>query len=141
MLRRMNNPAVQVEAVDNLQSRYRTVWVGDTVVEEGEGYLRWLGEGGWGGECVLLLVYPIVGGEGFTRRVLEAFAGGTVVVAGTQNGNGYTGFAGRVFDEWMAEWGGWVKKAQVPLPSFAGKDEALFVFEKVEGEEEEMGSG
>ncbi|KAL8638562.1 MAG: hypothetical protein Q9228_004290, partial [Teloschistes exilis] len=26
LLRRMNNPAVQVEAVDNLQSRYRTVW-------------------------------------------------------------------------------------------------------------------
>jgi hypothetical protein len=25
---------------------------------------------------------------------------------------------------------GWEKVCQVPLPSFAGKDEALFVFEK-----------
>ncbi|KAI4194549.1 MAG: hypothetical protein LQ350_007709 [Teloschistes chrysophthalmus] len=135
MLRRMG---AEVEAVDNLQSRYRTCWVGDTVVEEGESYLlRRRGGEGEGKGCVLLLVYPIVGGGGFTRRVLEAFGGGMVCVVGTQNGNGYTGFAGRVIDEWMAERGGWVKKAQVALPSFAGKDEALFVFEREEVVDEE----
>ena len=128
MLRRQG---VEVRAVDNLQSSWRTVWIGDTVVEEGERYLRDLGESGK--EVVLLLVYPIVGAE-FTRKVVEAFKGRTIVVVGTQNKSGYTGFRDRTVEEWMVEERkGWVKTVQVPLPSFAGKDEALFVFE-LEGE-------
>ncbi|KAL7621323.1 hypothetical protein AAE478_008644 [Parahypoxylon ruwenzoriense] len=91
-------------------------------------------------EPVLLLVYPIVGGAlaggpegGFTRSMIDAYAGDTLAVVGTQNHNGYTGFRGASMDEYMereraAE--GWVKVVQVALPSFPGKDEALFVFQR-----------
>ena len=123
MLRRQG---VQVTAVDSAESVWRTMWVGDTVVGDGERFLK--GRGGAGGE-VLLLVYPVVGGE-FTRRMVEAYAGGTVVVAGTQSRSGYTAFKGMTIEEWMIERGGWVKTVQIPLPSFAGLDEAMFVFER-----------
>ncbi|KAL8664536.1 MAG: hypothetical protein Q9202_002945 [Teloschistes flavicans] len=129
MLRRLGG--LQVEAVDNLSSRYRTLWIDDTVVEEGEAYLR---ARRGARDAVLLLVYPIVGAE-FTKRVLEAYEGSAIVIAGTQNANGYTGFRDRVVDEWMAAMKpAWEKRVQVALPSFAGKDEALWVFEKVRGE-------
>jgi len=63
--------------------------------------------------------------------VLKAYQGTTIVVAGTQNRNGFTGFKGELVSEWMArEMPQWAKIVQTPLPSFAGKDEALFVFEK-----------
>lgn len=53
------------------------------------------------------------------------------MVAGTQNANGYTAFAKELLVDWFArEMPGWEKVCQVPLPSFAGKDEALFVYEK-----------
>ena len=61
------------------------------------------------------------------------FADGStiVVVAGTQNANGYTAFADELLVDWFARvMPGWEKVCQVPLPSFAGKDEALFVYEK-----------
>ncbi|KAL8717966.1 MAG: hypothetical protein Q9181_008254 [Wetmoreana brouardii] len=124
MLRRFG---VQVDAVDNLQSRYRTLWINDTIVEEGEKYLR-AHQGAK--DAVLLLVYPIVGTE-FTKRVMNAYEGFTICVAGTQNRNGYTAFSSRVVDEYMAaEKPEYEKNVQIPLPSFAGKDDALFVFEK-----------
>lgn len=127
MLRRQG---VEVVAVDNAQSVWRTMWVGDTVEMDGVGFLRGRGAGK---EGVLLLVYPVVGGE-FTKRIVGAYGGRTIVVAGTQNGNGYTGFQGERIDEWMArEQGEFAKTVQIALPSFAGKDEALFVFEKEEG--------
>lgn len=127
MLRRLG---VQVNAVDNLQSRYRSLWIGDTVVEEGEEYLK--GRKG-AKDAVLLLVYPIVGLE-FTSKVLNAYAGDTICVVGTQNRNGYTAFQGKVIDEYTAEEKReYIKTVQIPLPSFAGKDEALFVFEKQDG--------
>ncbi|KAL8911666.1 MAG: hypothetical protein Q9171_003193 [Xanthocarpia ochracea] len=124
MLRRLG---VQVDAVDNLQSRYRTQWINDLIVDEGERYLK---KHNGAKDALLLLVYPIVGSD-FTARVLNAYIGSTICVAGTQNANGYTAFQGRVIDEYMAlEKPEYVKTVQIPLPSFAGKDEALFIFER-----------
>lgn len=57
--------------------------------------------------------------------------GTTIVSAGTQNASGFTGFAKETIAQWMArEMPGWERVLQIPLPSFAGRDEALFVFEK-----------
>ena len=124
MLRRQG---VEVKAVDNLQSEYRTLWIGDTVVKDGEKFLK--DENG-GMDSVLLLVYPVVG-AGFTAKVLEAYKGDTICVAGTQNRNGYTAFRDRRIDDYMeAEKPEFEKTTQLALPSFAGKDEALFVFDR-----------
>ena len=122
MLRRQG---VNIRAVDNAQSEYRTLWISDTIFKDGEKFLR---EEGGGRNAVLLVVYPIVG-EGFMRKVLEAYKGDIICVAGTQNANGYTGFRDRRVDEVLEE-EGWKKVVQVALPSFAGKDEAMFVFER-----------
>jgi hypothetical protein len=52
-------------------------------------------------------------------------------MAGSQNANGYTAFAKELLVDWFArEMQDWEKIVQIPLPSFAAKDEALFVFEK-----------
>ncbi|KAI4144870.1 MAG: hypothetical protein L6R39_004011 [Caloplaca ligustica] len=124
MLRRLG---VQVNAVDNLQSSYRSLWIDDTIVEEGERYLK---AHAGARDALLLLVYPIVG-SGFTSRVLDAYAGDTISIVGTQNGNGYTAFKGQIIDEYMvARKPEYAKTVHIPLPSFAGKDEALFVFER-----------
>lgn len=124
MLRRLG---LRVEAVDNGASEWRTMWIGDTIYEDGVQYLQ---KNDKGRAAVLLLVYPQVGHD-FTGKVLRAYEGTTVVVAGTQNRNGYTAFAGETIADWMArEKSAYQKKIQVALPSFAGKDEALFVFEK-----------
>lgn len=117
--------------VDNLHSKYRTRWIGDTTVQDGPTYLT-SHKGGEG--SVLLLVYPSVGSD-FTGKVLRAFTGDAVFVAGTQNKNGYTAFKKETVAEWVArERPDWDQVAQIPLPSFAGKDEALFVFKKKNGE-------
>lgn len=124
MLRRLGLTAV---AVDSGQSRWRTTWISDTVVTDGVQYLR---KRSGCPDTVLLLVYPVVGGE-FTRKVLDAYTGDVICVAGTQNGNGYTGFTDTTVDEYVRkEKTGWEKVAQVPLPSFAGKDDALFAFRR-----------
>ncbi|KAL8754826.1 MAG: hypothetical protein Q9199_004069 [Rusavskia elegans] len=124
MLRRLG---VQVDPVDNLQSKYRTLWINDLIVDEGEKYMK---THNGAKDALLLLVYPIVGSD-FTARVLNAYTGSTICVAGTQNTNGYTAFKGKVIDEYIAaEMPDYVKTVQIPLPSFAGKDEALFVFER-----------
>lgn len=61
----------------------------------------------------------------------EITEGSTIVIAGSQNANGYTAFSKELLVDWFArEMPAWEKVCQVPLPSFAGKDEALFVFEK-----------
>ncbi|KAM7209652.1 hypothetical protein V8F20_000055 [Naviculisporaceae sp. PSN 640] len=89
-----------------------------------------------GKDLVLLIVYPVVGPDGagsFTRSLMAAYAGDTVAVVGTQNHNGYTGFRGMTMDEYMErEHGksGWERVVQIPLPSFPGKDDALFVFQR-----------
>lgn len=128
---------VDVVAVDNAQSEWRVNWISDTVIADG---VKWLvrKENQGGKDMVLLMVYPIVGGGvaggvegGFTRNLLAAYKGDTVAVVGTQNHNGYTGFRGMTMDEYMEkEQKEWVKVVQVPLPSFAGKDEALYIFQR-----------
>ncbi|KAF4595267.1 hypothetical protein GQ602_000880 [Ophiocordyceps camponoti-floridani] len=124
MLRRYG---LTVHAVDNMQSRWRVNWIDDTVSADGVSWLR-KHDGGRG--MMLLLVYPVVGVDGsLTRDLLAAFKGDVLAVVGTQNGNGYTGFRDMTMDQYMErEHGNWTKMVQIPLPSFAGKDEALFVF-------------
>ncbi|KAL8831465.1 MAG: hypothetical protein Q9170_005280 [Blastenia crenularia] len=124
MLRRLG---VQVDAVDSLQSRYRSLWISDTIVEDGEKYLK---ANKAAKEALLLLVYPIVNSS-FTAKVLHAYDGHTICVVGTQNRNGYTAFGDKIIDEYLAvEKPTYMKTVQIPLPSFAGKDEALFIFER-----------
>lgn len=133
----LRRQAVEVIAVDSGQSRYRTQWIGDTVTADG---VKWLMDkrAGQGQGDVLLLVYPIVGGDGFTERVIRAYKGDTVCVVGTQCRNGYTAFRDKLIDEWMAEEVSkdgereWEKIVQIPVPAFAGKDEALFIFQRRE---------
>ena len=131
------------------------MWIPDTINADG---IKWLSAPNQcpspgGKDMVLLLVYPIVGGDGsaaggkeggFTRDLMKAYRGDTVAVVGTQNRNGYTGFKTETMDEFMErdEWRkkeGWRKVVQVPLPSFAGKDEALFIFQR--GKEALEGGG
>ncbi|KAK2020595.1 hypothetical protein LX32DRAFT_632895 [Colletotrichum zoysiae] len=138
-----------VHPVDNMQSSWRVTWVPDTIAADGAAFLRSPrapgggGGGGGGRDLVLLLVYPIVGGgpvaditgpEGaFTRRLVDAYRGDTLAVVGTQNRNGYTAFRDMTVAEYMErEQPAWTRVAQIPLPSFAGKDEALFVFQRGE---------
>ncbi|KAG7058186.1 hypothetical protein JMJ77_0005564 [Colletotrichum scovillei] len=152
MLRLYN---LTVYPVDNLQSEWRTNWVPDTIPSDGVSFLK---SHAGGKDMVMLLVYPVVGGsvaggtEGsFTRGLVDAYEGDTIAVVGTQNGNGYTGFRGMTMAEYMAkEQPEWVRVVQIPLPSFAGKDEALFVFQRGErapprdealGKENEGGQG
>ncbi|KAI0544293.1 hypothetical protein F4679DRAFT_565567 [Xylaria curta] len=126
-----------ITPVDSAQSSWRTNWVSDTLITDGATYLR--STRGGAKDAVLLLVYPIVGGGvaggsegGFTRSMLDAYDGDTVAVVGTQNHNGYTGFRDMTMDEFMAREHGdeWIKVVQVALPSFPGKDEALYVFQR-----------
>lgn len=124
MLRRMG---LTVDAVDNGDSRWRTVWIGDTLHVDGKKYLE-TKQGAK--EAVLLLVYPQVT-TSFTVSVLKAYQGDTICVAGTQNSNGFTAFADRTIDRYVSEeLKEFEKLIQTPLPSFAGKDEALFVFQR-----------
>jgi hypothetical protein len=118
---------LHVRAIDNQVSEYRVSWIKDTIIRDGKEWLR-SHDGGRG--CVLLLVYPQVTGN-FTGPLLKAFQGDKIVVAGTQNGNGFTGFHDMVVDEWVAKnLEAFELVLRMPLPSFAGKDEALFVFER-----------
>jgi hypothetical protein len=118
---------LHVRAIDNQVSEYRVSWIKDTIIRDGKEWLR-SHDGGRG--CVLLLVYPQVTGN-FTGPLLKAFQGEKIVVAGTQNGNGFTGFHDMVVDEWVEKnLEAFELVLRMPLPSFAGKDEALFVFER-----------
>ncbi|OAR02796.1 hypothetical protein LLEC1_00196 [Akanthomyces lecanii] len=121
--------------VDNMQSAWRVSWVGDTVISDG---VKWLKQHENGKQMVLLLVYPVVGGgvgggtEGaFTKDLVNAYGGDTIAVVGTQNRNGYTGFKDKTMAEYMEkEQPLWTRVVQIPLPSFGGKDEALFVYQR-----------
>ncbi|KAG6010459.1 hypothetical protein E4U21_006461 [Claviceps maximensis] len=125
-----------VHAVDNMQSEWRVRWISDTVIMDG---VEWLRRNESGRNMVLLLIYPVVGGGvgggadgSFTRNMVDAFEGDCIAVVGTQNRNGYTGFQDMTMDEYMKrEKRGWEKAVQIPLPSFAGKDEALYVFQRL----------
>lgn len=127
MLRRHGT---EVRAIDNGQSTWRTLWIDDTINEDAARYIKSRRKGGV--DDVLLMVYPVVGLE-FTVGVLNAYKGNTICVVGTQNGNGYTGFKDEMVDSWMArERKDFERIVQIPLPSFAGKDDTLFVFRRKE---------
>ena len=118
---------LNVLAIDNHQSVFRCNWIKDTIVTDGVSFLK---SKKGAPDDVLLLVYPVVGGD-FFKKMLDAYKGCWVVVAGTQCANGYTGFADKTVDAWVQqERPEWILQVRVPLPSFAGKDEALFVFKK-----------
>lgn len=118
---------LDVRAIDNQLSEYRVSWVKDTIKMDGLNYLK---QNEQGKGCILLLVYPQATGN-FTGPVLKAFEGDTIVVAGTQNGNGFTAFQDQVVDEWVDKnLPAFQLTLRMPLPSFAGKDEALFVFQR-----------
>lgn len=130
---------VDVKPVDNAQSEWRANWVSDTTITDGP---KWLTKNSAGGkDLVLLMVYPVVGGGagggvegGFTRDLMKVYQGDTVAAVGTQNRNGYTSFRDMTFDEYMArEHSQWTKVVQIPVPSFAGKDEALYIYQRGEG--------
>lgn len=124
MLRRMR---LDVTAIDTGDSLWRTMWIGDTLKIDGA---KFLANRNGGIDGVLLLVYPQVSGN-FTKSVLDRYQGDTICVAGTQNNNGYTAFGDVTIDRYVeSEMKGWTKVVQTPLPSFAGKDEALFVFQR-----------
>jgi hypothetical protein len=123
-----------VHAVDNAASVWRTVWIDNTIVADGIKFLQnppapFKEDVGNGGEsAVLLLVYPQVTAD-FTRHVIQAYKGDVIAVAGTQNGNGFTGFRDETIADWMnRERPEFEKVVQIPLPSFAAKDEALYIF-------------
>ncbi len=129
MLRRQEQgkKKLTVSPVDNGLSEWRTIWVDDTLEMDG---VKWLKQQQGAPDAVLLLVYPNTGDD-FTSKMIKAYRGSTIVVAGAQNSSGFTGFATETIAEWMArELPEWEKVFQIPLPSFAGKDEALFAFEK-----------
>ena len=137
---------LEVVSVDSGISEWRTIWVEGTIQADGE---DWLKRNDGAREDVLLLVYPSVGND-FTSKMIKAYSkfyrvaldstawltivgvdGTTIISAGSQNASGFTAFAKETIADWMArELPEWERVLQIPLPSFAGKDEALFVFEK-----------
>lgn len=125
MLRRMK---LDVQAVDNLASEYRTMWISDTVKNDGVEYLK--RNNGVKGR-ILLMVYMVTAGT-FTKRVLQAYQGDIVVVVGTQNANRYTGFADCTVEEYFVrEMPGWEMSYRIAMPSFAGKDEGMYVWRRI----------
>lgn len=123
----MRREGLEVIGIDNAQSRYRTCWIGDVVFEDGMAALKKRQDVK---EDALLLVYPITAND-FTGSMLRSFKGDVVCVVSTQNKNGYTCFRDETVDEWMGrERPEMELLARVPLPSFAGKDEALFVWRR-----------
>lgn len=115
-----------VVAVDNEQARWRHMWIADTVRAEAIEYLR---RSGGARECLLLLVYMVTGQADLTQRVLRAYKGNAIVVVGSQNANRFTTFAHASVDDYFArEMPAFVLGARVLLPSFAGKDEAMYVY-------------
>lgn len=124
MLRRVK---VNVQAVDNMASEYRTMWVSDTMKSDGVEYLK---RNNGSKDRILLMVYMVTA-EIFTKRVLQAYKGDTVVVVGTQNANRYTGFADCTVEEYFErEMPGWEMTCRIAMPSFAGKDEGMYVWKR-----------
>jgi len=51
------------------------------------------------------------------------------VIVGTQNTNRYTGFRDCTAEEWFeVEMQSWSLTCRIALPSFAGKDDAMFIW-------------
>ena len=80
------------------------------------------------------MVYMVTKGD-FTKRVLRAYKGDTIVVVGTMNENRFTGFEDCTVEEYFegemqGAGEGWELIVRVPVPSFAGKDEGMFVWKR-----------
>lgn len=80
MLRRMEPASkkekkMEVVPIDNGMSEWRTMWVGDTIETDG---VDWLKKNQGGKDTVLLLVYPMVGGE-FTKRMIDSYGKSGVI--------------------------------------------------------------
>ena len=124
MLRRMQ---VDTVAVDNLEAKWRTIWIEDTVQMNGVDYMK---RNNGVSDRILLMVYMVTKGD-FTKQVLKLFKGNTIVIAGTQNANRYTSFSEQTVEEYFEkEMNDWRMVLRIALPSFAGKDEGLFVYQK-----------
>lgn len=124
LLRRMK---LNVNAVDNMASEYRKMWISDTEKADGVEYLR---KNAGGKNKLLLMVYMVTAGT-FTKRVLAAYKGNTIVAVGTQNANRYTGFSDCTMEEWFEkEMSDWELVCRIPMPSFAGKDEGMFAWRR-----------
>ena len=124
----LRREGLSVTAVDDLSSRWRTTWAADIVKSDAVQYVqRQMTR-----DDVLLLVYPIVGGKDLTKRIIDAYEGDTLIIAGTQNNNRYTTFADCSVDGYFeARQGEWTLLVRKPLPSFVGKDDALYVYRRV----------
>ena len=72
MLRELEQGKKQLKVipVDNGLSKWRTMWIGDTVQSDGE---QWLKKNNGGKDSVLLLVYPNTGEE-FTSKMIRAYS-------------------------------------------------------------------
>lgn len=121
MLRRMG---LEVTPVDNGDSVWRTMWVDDTVKMDAGKYIEKQKRGS--SDCALLMVYPQVTTD-FTKDALNAYKGGLICVSGTQNSNTFTADVEALLQKHTDDW---EKIVQTPLPSFAGKDEAFYVWKK-----------
>lgn len=118
---------INTVAVDNMASEYRTMWISDTVKADAVAHLQ---KHNGGREKVLLMVYMVTAGT-LTKRLLKEYMGELVVVVGTQNANRYTGFADCTAEEFFErEMKQWELVCRLAMPSFAGKDEGMFVWKR-----------
>jgi len=110
-----------------MASEYRTMWISDTVKADAVAHLQ---KHNGGREKVLLMVYMVTAGT-LTKRLLKEYMGELVVVVGTQNANRYTGFADCTAEEFFErEMKQWELVCRLAMPSFAGKDEGMFVWKR-----------
>lgn len=119
---------IDVVSIDDGSSVWRSTWAEPTVRGNG---ITWLTQNKK--QCqnmVLLMVYPITGGNGFTGKAIHQFSGNTIVYVGTVNGNRYTGFTDMTCQRYMEKLGGWELQVQIAMPSFPGKDDGLIVFQR-----------
>lgn len=124
MFRRHGVPTI---AIDNGSAHWRTMWIYDTVIVDG---VTWLRTHARAPQSLMLLAYPIAS-ESATAKLLRAFKGERIALVGTQNADRFTAFAETTVEEYFAESNkDFELLARVALPSFADKDEALYVFQR-----------
>ena len=120
----LRKEGVQVEAVDDCSSKWRTMWINDVQKVDAVSFLKRRSEE----ESVLLMVYPIVGGGNLTTRIIDAFKGNIIILVGTQNANRYTTFKDMTTEEFFKKRAEWFLFVRIMLPSFPGKDDAMYVY-------------
>lgn len=116
----------EIVAVDDGSSTWRTTWIDHLVRQDALEFLQ----GRDTKEAVMLLVYPVTS-QNFTRRAIGAFHGNTICLVGTQNENRYTAFDDATVEEFCERGGAWKVTSRLPLPSFPGKDDALYILRRI----------